>query len=274
MIRIKKSSVAPAILKTAGVAAARQAREVRYDASPAACRAPGNRLLNVPATLYNHASVKQKLIKAQKEKCCYCEGKLLAVGYGEVEHYRPKNGFKQGPGLALEKPGYYWLAYEWDNLLFTCKRCNGGHKRNYFPLANHPAGRAYSHHDTLAREQPLLLHPAHDDPAAHIGFRRAVAVAKTPRGKATIQLCGLNRKHKLERRRTHLAHIESHDSLADLNIGTMPAADLAREVAKCGSAQALVRRIVQAKTIRDQAAFDRAEYAGMVRANLPHLPLR
>ncbi|MBW3128783.1 hypothetical protein [Hymenobacter profundi] len=274
MIRIKKSSVAPAILKTASVAAAKQALEVRYDANAAGCRAPGNRILNVPATLYNDATVKQKLIKAQKEKCCYCEGKLLAVGYGEVEHYRPKNGFKQGPNLPLEKPGYYWLAYEWDNLLFTCKRCNGGHKRNYFPLANHPSGRAYSHHDALTQEQPLLLHPVYDDPAIHIGFRRAVAVAKTSRGQATIQLCGLNRKYKLERRRTHLAHIESHDSLADMDITTMSKADLAREVAKCGSPQALVRRILQAKTIRDQAAFAQAEYAGMVRANFPQLPRR
>ncbi|WP_375417642.1 hypothetical protein [uncultured Hymenobacter sp.] len=225
------------------------------------------------ATLYNDVTVKQQLIADQAGKCCYCEAYLLHVGYGDVEHYRPKNGFRQAPGAKLEKPGYYWLAYDWTNLLFTCKRCNVGHKRSYFPLANQATGRAHSHHDPLARERPLLLHPVQDDPAGHIWFRRAVAVAvrKSPRGRATIAFCGLNRKKTLEQRRTFLAHMESHDLMAEKNIATMSAIDLVREIAKCGSAQALVRRILQAKAICEQAALDSAEYAGMVRANFPHL---
>ncbi|UOQ70258.1 hypothetical protein [Hymenobacter cellulosilyticus] len=274
MIRVKKTRRVPAALQTADVTAALHALEAGYDAAPAACRAPRNQLLHVPATLYNIPAIKARLIADQKEKCCYCEGKLLHIGYGDVEHYRPKNGFKQSPTTKLEKPGYYWLAYQWTNLLFTCKRCNGGHKRNYFPLANHPAGRAYCHHDDLGQEQPLLLHPVLDNPADHIRFRRAVAVGKTARGRATITICGLNRKHTLERRRTHLAHMESHDLMADKDITTMSATDLAREIAKCGTAQALVRRILQARAIRDQAALDSAEYAGMVRANFPLLPQR
>lgn len=273
MIRVKKSKKAPAALATPAVAAARLAREARYDADPAACRAPRSNRLNVPAELYNVAAVKARLIADQHEKCCYCEAKLLHVGYGDVEHYRPKNGFRQDAASPLEKPGYYWLAYTWNNLLFSCKRCNVGHKRNYFPLAN-PAGRARSHHDQLqlAQEQPLLLHPAADDPARHIRFRRAVAVGKTPQGQATITLCGLNHKRNLERRRTHLAHLESHDSMADMDPATMSLGDLAREVAKCGSVPALVKRILQARTIRNAAARDQAEYAGMVRANFPLLP--
>ena len=272
MIRIKKSARAPAALGTAQVKAAQLDLQARYDAAPAACRAPRSRRLHVPAALYNDAAVKARLVANQREKCCFCEAKLLHVGYGDVEHYRPKNGFRQGPADALEKPGYYWLAYTWDNLLFSCKRCNTGHKRNYFPLANHPAGRAYSHHDLVVREQPLLLHPTREDPAAHIWFRRAVAVGKTPRGRATVALCGLNRKQLLERRRTHLAHLESHDSLADMDPASMSAVDLAREATKCGSVPALVKRILQARTIRRAATLDDAEYAGMVRANFPHLP--
>jgi uncharacterized protein (TIGR02646 family) len=273
MIRIKKTKRTPAALATPAVAAALLALETRYDASPAACRAPGSRLLNVPATLYNDEQVKAKLIAQQRGKCCYCEAKFLHVGYGDVEHYRPKNGFRQDATSPLEKPGYYWLAYTWDNLLFSCKRCNGGYKRNYFPLAN-PAGRARSHHDQpqLRQEQPLLLHPAHDNPAAHIRFRRAVAVSTTPRGQATITLCGLNRKHNLERRRTHLAHLDSHDSLASLDPMTMSPADLARQIARCGSIAIFIKRVGQAKTICDTAALDAAEFAGMVRANFAHLP--
>lgn len=273
MIQIKKSAKAPAALSTTAVKAAQLDLKKRYDAAPAACRAPLSRRLNIPATLYNAERVKARLIANQKEKCCFCEAKLLHVGYGDVEHYRPKNGFRQGPAIALEKPGYYWLAYTWSNLFFSCKRCNGGHKRNYFPLANHPTGRAYSHRDSLAREQPLLLHPTQDDPALHIRFRRAVAVGKTPRGNMTIKLCGLNRKQLLEQRRTFLKHLESHDSVADMDPTTMSAIDLAREVAKCnGSIPTLTRRILQARTIRDAAAFATAEYAGMARANFLHLP--
>ena len=271
MVKITQGP-APAALNTAAVRAARQRLRRRYDADPAACRAQGSERLSVPATLYNAPTVKARLIAVQHEKCGYCEANLLHVGYGDVEHYRPKNGFRQARGARLEKPGYYWLAYTWRNLLFSCKRCNGGHKRNYFPLANHATGRAHSHHDDPRQEQPLLLHPAHDDPAVHIGFQQAVAVAKTPRGQATIDLCGLNRKFTLERRRTHLAHLESHDSMAEMNPATMSPTDLAREVAKCGSVPALAKRILQARTLRNAAALASAEFAGMVRANFPHLP--
>lgn len=271
MIKITQGS-APAALNTAAIRAARQRLRRLYDADPAACRAVGSVRLQVPATLYNAPAVKARLIAVQHEKCCYCEANLLHVGYGDVEHYRPKNGFRQARGAKLEKPGYYWLAYTWRNLLFSCKRCNGGHKRNFFPLANHVAGRARSHHDNPRLEQPLLLHPTQDDPVVHIGFQQAVAVAITPRGQATIDLCGLNRKFTLERRRTHLAHLESHDSMADMNPATMSPIDLAREVAKCGSIPALVKRMLQARAIRNAAALDSAEYAGMVRANFPHLP--
>jgi len=274
MIRVKKSRRVPAALQTPEVQAAQADLERRYDADPAGCRAPGNRRLYVPATLYNAPAVKKQLIADQKQKCCYCEGYLLHVGYGDVEHYRPKNGFKQGPGQRLEKPGYYWLAYTWANLLFTCKRCNGGHKGNYFPLANQATGRARSHHDGLAPEQPLLLNPVHDDPARHIRFRRAVAVGKTDQGRETIERCGLNRKKTLERRRTHLAHIESHESTARKDVTVMSPDELRREIAACGTVHQLVRRIVQAKNIYRTAAFDKGEYAGMVRANFPHLPQR
>jgi hypothetical protein len=60
--------------------------------------------------------------------------------------------------------------------------------------------------------------------------------------------------------------------MADMNPATMSPIDLAREVAKCGSVPALVKRILQARTIRNAAALNAAEFAGMARANFPHLP--
>lgn len=59
---------------------------------------------------------------------------------------------------------------------------------------------------------------------------------------------------------------------ASLDPMTMSPADLARQIAKCGSVAVFIKRIGQAKTSCAAAALDAAEYAGMVRANFPHLP--
>ena len=61
------------------------------------------------------------LLKAQHDKCCFCESKVTQVAYGDVEHYRPKAGYRQEHGAPLGRPGYYLLAYEWSNLMFCCQ---------------------------------------------------------------------------------------------------------------------------------------------------------
>ena len=54
----------------------------------------------------------------------FCESKVSHIAYGDVEHFRPKAGYRQRPEDPLVQPGYYWLAYEWSNLLFCCQLCN------------------------------------------------------------------------------------------------------------------------------------------------------
>lgn len=269
MIQVYKTMLPPASLATAG-SVARAALEQQHDSlGAAACQQPGSRLLNVPATIYNEQEVKDQLIADQHGKCCYCEAYLLHVGYGDVEHYRPKNGFKQTTAdKQLGKPGYYWLAYDWDNLLFVCDRCNRGHKRNYFPLRN-PAHRARSHHDLVAQEQPLLLHPAFDNPERHIEFRKGVAKGKTPEGRATVRGCGLNRPKTREHRQAHFNKLVRDELLADLNLAALNDAEKARLARKYGSLQAAVRRIRQARKACKQAVLVSAEYAGMARGYLP-----
>lgn len=53
-------------------------------------------------------------------KCAYCEAPVSAVAHGDVEHFRPKSE-------------YWWLAYTYDNYLFSCQICNQSHKRDNFP---------------------------------------------------------------------------------------------------------------------------------------------
>ncbi len=72
---------------------------------------------------------------------------------------RPKAGFRQIAQELLGRPGYYWLAQEWDNLFFACPLCNQRYKKNRFPLRD-PAARARSHRDDVSREEPLFINPA------------------------------------------------------------------------------------------------------------------
>lgn len=274
MIQVQKSAGGPALLQTLGVPA-RQQLEAIFDADPAGCQGAGNKLLNVAATIYNDLRIKALLIAEQHEKCCYCEQLPLSAGPGDVEHFRPKNGFKQAKAdRQLGKPGYYWLAYSWENLFFSCDTCNRSYKRNFFPLQNPASGRAQSHHQNTATEQPLLLDPARDQPEQHIGFRGPVAVGLTSRGRTTIAGCGLNRIRLLAKRRTHLGQIERDELLADLDLAKLQAAEVARLVSKYGSLIMLTRRIRQARLVCARAALAPAEYTGMVRANFPHLPRR
>jgi hypothetical protein len=128
----------------------------------------------------------------------------------DVEHFRPKNGVQQTDKEKLKKPGYYWLAYEWSNLLLACDFCNRRYKKNYFPLAN-PAQRAKNHHEPIENEEPLIINPATDDPGEFIVFEgvRAVAVGGNDRGNQTILRVGLNDGELLRRRRDKFNLVKS-----------------------------------------------------------------
>jgi hypothetical protein len=55
---------------------------------------------------------KQQLGVESAGKCAFCETPTSAAYYGDVEHFRPK---------AI----YWWLAYCYDNYLYSCRVCNG-----------------------------------------------------------------------------------------------------------------------------------------------------
>jgi hypothetical protein len=77
-------------------------------------------------------------------KCAYCERRMDGY-YGDAEHFRPKGAVKnldlagrprpilcRVPSLSREgqieisHPGYFWLAYDWRNLVPACPSCNSG----------------------------------------------------------------------------------------------------------------------------------------------------
>jgi len=86
-----------------------------------------------------YGKTKRDLIKVYKSKCAYCETSILQGQPGDVEHFRPKSAVDARldgiENLSTNvkiptkenskfKPGYYWLAADWYNLLLSCNSCN------------------------------------------------------------------------------------------------------------------------------------------------------
>jgi uncharacterized protein (TIGR02646 family) len=191
MIRVVKGKP-PRKLTVDGVA--RRAAHCRdYDADPAAYRSGAGKF-PISEAIYAHHTVRKALERAQHAKCCYCEAQPeKPYAHLHVEHWRPKAYSKQARFDEALRPGYYWLAYDWDNLFLSCHFCNSSNKGNIFPLSN-PDDRARNHRADLAAERPLLLKPdGVEDPRDHIGFHEEVPVGKTPEGKATVAILGLDR---------------------------------------------------------------------------------
>ena len=175
----------------------------------------------VDAKIYGHPDLKKALKTAQNGKCCFCEAKIPHICPGDVEHFRPKRAYLQGDGYETQKPGYYWLSYDWDNLLFCCEQCNRRDKANLFPLQD-DATRAKSPDADLNAETPLFIHPVDEDPAQFITFHEEVAApinADDQRAKWTIETLQLNEDTpdgKLDRRKEFLAKLKSIHQLASL----------------------------------------------------------
>lgn len=272
MIRITKSQPAPPPLGSSGKRHRKQL-EAMQATDPAACEALGSTRLATYDGIYNDARVKQQLRADQHDKCCYCESYFSSTSYGDVEHFRPKAGYQQAAADTLRKPGYYWLAYEWRNLYFACQLCNQRYKGNLFPLAN-PAERATTHQHPLAAERPLLPDPAIEDPAAHLTFDQDTAVALDERGEACIRVFGLDRPELIRQRLDKLKALRQAHFLSKLDMSK----PLEPAVADFFNSLSLnykeaIETVAEAKRLWEEAAFDAAEFAGMVRATFRALPL-
>jgi uncharacterized protein (TIGR02646 family) len=158
--------------------------------------------------VYHHDQVHAALERLCDRKCAYCEAPAPASASWDVEHYRPKGRVSERP----DHPGYYWLAYRWDNLLLSCQLCNQRRKdrptweqeepgvtsgkADRFPLADEVT-RAMDPSADLDAEARLLLDPTRDDPEEHLTFDltgRALARGASAMGAASIEVYHLNRR--------------------------------------------------------------------------------
>lgn len=258
MIRIQKPKAAPAPLRTRGPAARRRICQ-HYAQSPGAPPA------QFESGIYNHQAVRKVLHTAQHGKCAYCERKLVRTD-GDIDHFRPKAAVQQAREAQPRVPGYYWLAYEWNNLLLTCQHCNqfrtaggaGRGKGSLFPLLN-PKQRARRPADDLSREQPLLVNPAEEDPARHLTFRGECIQARTQRGAACIQILGLDDPALEERRNDRLMLLRPLFLLLHAH-GTRPG-------------RAAVRRRADLRANVAPSLSDAGEFSAMARAAFEQLSM-
>jgi hypothetical protein len=117
---------------------------------------------------------KKQLKKESFGKCAYCESPTDTVAHGDVEHFRPKSK-------------YWWLAYCYDNYLYSCQICNQTHKSDHFPPTPNvralpepdpevvpagslaidptaPADQITAFLDLLTGEEAALINPYYEDP--------------------------------------------------------------------------------------------------------------
>ncbi|RKT53403.1 HNH endonuclease [Saccharothrix australiensis] len=98
------------------------------------------------------------------QRCMYC-GDSQGT---DIDHFEP---LSRNP----------LRTFDWLNHLLACSTCNSNLKRDRFPLAGDGT--------------PLLVDPTAEDPFDHLLLTLALGtyVALTPKGQATIDVCGLNR---------------------------------------------------------------------------------
>ncbi len=171
--------------------------------------------------VYKAKSVSDALVEAYGLKCAYCESDFAAVTPKDVEHFRPKNEIDPGDGSDAMKPGYWWLAGVWSNLLVSCADCNrqrnhevpGAHgpekigKGTLFPIAPGVHHARTEGGEPVEEPGRLLLHPVLDEPMDHLTFGDDALIHPVdvggqldPRGEASIRVYALQRGELVKRR--------------------------------------------------------------------------
>lgn len=129
---------------------------------------------------YKHPDNKAALASASNDKCMYCESKISHIDFAHVEHIKPK---------ATDK--YPELAYVWENLGYSCPKCNNKKSDKY-------------HADTP------YIDPYSEQPGEHLFPYGALYFQRngSERGELTIRDTGLNRPALVEKRMSKIQDVE------------------------------------------------------------------
>ncbi len=191
MIRIRRAPEGDACPELAAV---REAEITRVGAALDGDGELDQKLLGNEYKVARHA-----LAKGQHLKCCYCEDRLQDDRWEHVEHFRPKAQARRDVSSAPET-GYWWLTWTWENLLFSCVRCNSA-KGSDFPLLGGSVALVRGQAPP-GSERPTLIDPVEEDPREHVQFRRYgehwIPGPRTLRGEVMLRTVdlGLEAEHE------------------------------------------------------------------------------
>lgn len=121
-------------------------------------------------SVWNLDFIKKGLLGFSNDKCCYCEANVNEESkYLEVEHFHHKDTYKDE-------------VLEWENLLPSCKKCNG----------------TKNDHDT--KLEPII-DPSKIEPKNHLKFWRYRIKGSDDFGKLTVSVLKLNDQDRLVKKR-------------------------------------------------------------------------
>lgn len=136
-------------------------------------------------SVWNIDFIKKGLLGFSNDKCCYCEANINEESkYLEVEHFHHKDTYKDE-------------VLEWDNLLPSCKKCNG----------------TKNAHDT--KLEPIV-DPSKIDPKNHLKYWRYRIKGSDDLGKLTVSVLKLNDQDRLVKKRFEIGNA-LQDKLEQLN---------------------------------------------------------
>jgi uncharacterized protein (TIGR02646 family) len=129
--------------------------------NPSAVRQMTDEYIRTRKPVWNSEEIKTALLQTSNQKCAFCETVLGRESkYMEVEHFYCKDEFPN-------------LVAAWDNLLPSCRRCNG----------------SKSNHNVSVEP---IVNPYGCDPREHFAFTCYRIRPKTDVGKKSIEVLDLN----------------------------------------------------------------------------------
>ena len=126
-------------------------------------------------SVWNVDYIKNGLLRFSNDKCCYCEANINEESkYLEVEHFHHKDVYEDE-------------VMEWDNLLPSCKKCNG----------------TKNNHDTILEP---IIDPSKIDPKNHLKYWRYRIKGSDDFGKLTVSVLKLNDQDRLVKKRFEIGN--------------------------------------------------------------------
>jgi len=128
--------------------------------------------IKAKASLWSRAG--ECIKEVMHSKCWYCETSQIRSDM-PVDHFRPKNRVAE----CQDHPGYWWLAFDWENYRYSCTYCNerridvvngtDGGKWDHFPIFQPPPWVTTETGDWHL-ERPKLLDPMNLDDTKLVTF--------------------------------------------------------------------------------------------------------